>query len=324
MKSPQIKSQDVLDLHKQKTDAVVRQFQAAMALMSIIPLLAFVYLIGRSTGFHIFSQSQGILVLGIIGVSLGGMLLARVMVQKVVRDLARANEDLHRANELKTAFVRNVAHEATTPLATARGNLDAVYKQLYGPVLPEVKHPILISLRQIDRLLRMVAGLLDISKIERGVFPMKLGRADLTQLLVEAVESALPPERVRVGSDGSPRPIEEADRDRLVQVIVNFLTNAEKYGPPGAEIRAEIRDAEEFYELRVADRGDGVPDAIKEKVFDPFMRSTARDVAGVGLGLAISKHIITLHGGAIWIEDNPGGGSVFAFRVPKRKKGESS
>lgn len=308
------------------TSQIIRQFQTAMALMSVIPLLGFVYLIGHFAGLRVFAQGAGVLAVGIFTVSLCGLLLARMLVTNVVKDLERANEDLRLASEQKTAFLRNVAHEAASPLATARGNLEAIRQELHGPVGSEIKHPVDVSLRQVERLLRMVSDLLDISKIERGVLPLKLASIDLTPVLDEAVESSgeglVDAPHVRVLSPAAARRMEEGDRDRIVQVLVNLIRNAQKYGPPAGEITVECRDAGAAYEFRVADRGDGVPDALKEKVFEAFTRGTTRDVPGVGLGLAISKHIVSLHGGRIWIEDNPGGGSVFVFQLPKKPKPE--
>jgi signal transduction histidine kinase len=303
---------------------IVRQFQVAMALMSVIPLLGFVYLMGRATGLEAFvGRRQGAVAVLIVLISLSGMLLARFLVSNVVRSLERANAELDKASLMKSSFLRNVAHEAATPLATARNHLEAMRDGLHGPLPQDTEKAVTVSLRQIQRLVRMVGDLLDIAKIEAGTLPLEFERTDLTRLLGEAAETAaegVPDRRalIRVLADGSPRWVEAADPDRIVQVLVNLLRNAEKYSPEGSGAEVDVRDAGVFYEIAVRDRGDGVPEAMREKIFEPFVRSTQRRVGGVGLGLAITRHIVSAHGGRIWVEPNGDRGSAFLFTVPKK------
>ena len=175
----------------QAKENVLRQFQAAMALMSIIPLLGFVYLVGSIAGLDVFVKSWGILALSIICVSLTGMVLARILVANVVKQLEAVNRELVDASEMKSAFLRNVAHEAASPLATARGNLEAIRDDYYGPVTAEICHPLGVTLRQVERLMRMVTDLLDIAKIEKGVFPMRWAKTDLNAVRSEEHTSEL-------------------------------------------------------------------------------------------------------------------------------------
>jgi signal transduction histidine kinase len=303
---------------------IVRQFQVAMALMSVIPLLGFVYLAGRAAGLDVFvGRRQGLLAVGIVMVSLSGMLLARFLVSNVVRALERANLELGKASLMKSAFLRNVAHEAATPLATVRNHLEAMRDGLHGPLPQDADRAATVSLRQVQRLMRMVGDLLDIAKIEAGALPLEFERTDLTRLLGEAAETAAEgvPERralIRVLADGAPRWVEAADPDRIVQVLVNLLRNAEKYSPENSPVELDVRDAGPFYQVAVRDAGDGVPPEMREKIFEPFVRNTQRRVGGVGLGLAIVRHIVAAHGGRIWVEPNGDRGSVFAFTVPKK------
>ncbi len=302
--------------------AVVRQFEAAMALMSIIPMLGFVYLMANIAGLDVFARPGGFLAFSLVAAALIGIMFSRALIANVVKELEIANHRLESASEMKTAFLRNVAHEAATPLATARGNLIALRDSLHGGISEEARPPIAATLRQVDRLRRMVKELLDIAQIEKGTFPMNWKRTDLTEALNQAVETVrgVPDAAEHAGIRWEPDVshwLERADSDRLVQVAVNLLRNAQKYGPSDGQIELEADGGADFYTVRVLDRGEGVPDAMKEKIFEPFIRGSEKDVPGVGLGLPISRHIVQLHGGRLWVEDRPGGGAVFAFRLPK-------
>ena len=116
------------------------------------------------------------------------------------------------------------------------------------------------------------------------------------------------------------------DEDRLVQVVVNLVSNAIKFSPEGGEIEVEAETVEKseneprrLVEIAVSDRGRGVPQEMREKIFERFeqvKKTDATESGGTGLGLAICKSIVELHGGTIGVRENPGGGSVFWFRIP--------
>lgn len=314
---------------RKESKEIIRQFEIAMALMSVIPLLGFVYLVGRISGLSYFAEPGGIVTLFIIAVALSGMLLARFLVSNVVGRLGRANDELRKASEMKSSFLRNVAHEAATPLATTRNHLEAMKDELYGPAGPEMQKSIGVSLRQVTRLTRIIHDLLDTGRIEAGTLHMEFEPTDLSLLLKEAMETAsegLPArrDRIRLLAELQPRWVESADRDRIVQTVVNLLRNAEKYSPENPEIELDVQDRGSQYEISVADHGDGIPDEAKEIIFEPFTRHTSRKVGGLGLGLAISRHIAHAHGGRLWVEDNEGSGSVFKFTVPKQRSQENS
>ncbi len=103
----------------------------------------------------------------------------------------------------------------------------------------------------------------------------------------------------------------------IAEVFANLISNAVKYGPPAGTVAVEVHDAGDRWRVSVADRGEGVPDAYKERVFDRFERLAKEGVKGTGLGLAIAKRIIDLHGGQIAVRDNPGGGAMFEVMLPK-------
>lgn len=299
---------------------LMRRFEAAMAVMGVIPLLGLFYLLARVSGLRTFTEERGIIAFAVIALSISGMLLARSLVAGVVRRLDETRRDLDRASRAKTGILRAVVHETATPLMTLTLNLESIRDGECGGLPEAIKAPVHSALRQCERLVKLVQDLTDISMIERGILTMERKPVNLTAVMKEAIETVLPAEkaaRVRLGAVGAVREIAAADRHRLGQVLVNLLRNAVKYSPPDTEIAVEIVDRGSFYEMRVADRGDGVPEEQKRRIFEPFVRASRREVHGLGLGLAISRHIIAAHGGRLWVEDRPGGGSVFAFSVPK-------
>jgi signal transduction histidine kinase len=106
----------------------------------------------------------------------------------------------------------------------------------------------------------------------------------------------------------------------LKEVCANLIANAIKYSPEGTRIDIGVEDQGEGWQLTVRDQGDGVPDEHKQRIFNRFERLGKRGVEGSGLGLTITKQIVTLHGGVIWLENNPMGGSIFFVKVPKSPK----
>jgi signal transduction histidine kinase len=310
-------------LTSEKQDLIVSRFNTAMALMSIIPLLTFVYLLANIAGLDVFGQQENFYVtIMIVTVSLSGILLGRRLMQHVIGQLSEKNAQLKQASEMKTMFLRNVAHETGTPLATTRNNLEAIHDGLYGPVNEGIKKPLNATIRQVDRLLRMIGELLDTARIEVGVLPVEFARADLTALLKEAVETVqksfirdVPSITFEAGVQ--PRWLEHADHDRLIQVTVNLLRNAVKYSDPGKPVELKLVDQGAFFEVKVLDRGYGVPPDMKERIFEAFVRADLKKTSGLGLGLVITRHIVNLHGGKLWLEDRTGGGSVFSFTLPK-------
>jgi signal transduction histidine kinase len=106
----------------------------------------------------------------------------------------------------------------------------------------------------------------------------------------------------------------------MKEVLANLLSNAIKYSPSGTEIELVVEDRGESWGLAVRDQGFGVPDEHKEKIFNRFERLEKQGVKGSGLGLAIAKQVVVLHGGEIWVEDNPPGGSLFLVKLPKAPK----
>ena len=174
-------------------------------------------------------------------------------------------------------------------------------------------------LEETDRLNRLVGNLMDLSKIRAGAMTPAREPVALDEV-VAAVISRLSPklEGVRIALALRPNlPDVMADPMQLDQVLTNLVENAIGHSPRGEEVRLSATLYRDLVQIRVADRGPGIPPAERERVFEAFYRgASAPRRSGSGLGLAIARAIVIEHGGRIWIEGVPGGGTVVVFELP--------
>jgi two-component system phosphate regulon sensor histidine kinase PhoR len=169
----------------------------------------------------------------------------------------------------------------------------------------------------------MINELLDLSRIEAGAVELHLGPVSIRELVDEAVEVFQRNAREKSVALGAHHtdvlPVIQGDRDKLLQVLTNLVQNAIKFTPPGGTVRVESRLREDqFVEVAVADTGCGIPPHEIDKVFEKFYRGESIPTGdrGAGLGLAISKNLVELHGGRIEVTSTPGAGSRFFFTLP--------
>jgi two-component system sensor histidine kinase/response regulator len=182
--------------------------------------------------------------------------------------------------------------------------------------LKRVKH-------NVERLTRMINDLLDLSRIEAGAVQLQLGPVSMPDLINDVVEGFQTIAREKAvgvkAQCATGLPIIQGDRDKLYQVLNNLIQNAVKFTPSGGAIEVQaFAPSSTHLEVCVSDTGCGIPDHETERVFDRFYRgeSAPMESRGAGLGLAISKTLIELHGGRIWVESVPGEGSRFFFTLP--------
>jgi len=231
---------------------------------------------------------------------------------------------LKEADRMKDHFVSVVSHELRTPLTAMRGSLGLLAAGVAGE-LPEEARPLVdIALQNSDRLWRLVDDLLDIEKMSAGHVEFRVEPVDWRAALREAVDASRglmqqfdvsfelePVEDMRV----------RGDPDRLSQVLSNLILNAAKFSPAGGVVSVGAqRLAGGFVRTHVRDRGPGIPESFRARIFRPFSQAEtgdSRSTGGSGLGLAISREIVTRLGGTIGFDDAPGGGTVFWFDLPE-------
>jgi PAS domain S-box-containing protein len=236
--------------------------------------------------------------------------------RRVEQELRSNARRLEEAKELKELFADILRHDLLGPAATVQLSLDSLARRSPEPEL--AKKMLASAQRSCAKLIAMIEGAAKYAKLS-GAADIDFNRLDLGPVLREVVaESDLP----RQGKDA--RVVLEAAGEypvlanpMIADVFENLLSNAIKYGPQGGEIRVDVKDEGERWRVCVADRGEGIRDEDKAKLFTRFERLRKESVKGTGLGLAIARRIVDLHGGSIWAEDNPGGGAVFCVSLRK-------
>lgn len=231
-----------------------------------------------------------------------------------------ARAEAERASLAKDQFLAMLGHELRNPLSPILSAVQLLRKRA-GPELSEKAMTIIE--RQARHLTRLVDDLLDVARIVNGKVLLQPARLDLADVIEAALETTTPllVDRRHVVEARISRDLHvDADRARMEQVIVNLLTNAAKYTPPGGRISVRAHVANEFVEVRVADNGIGVSAEMLPKIFETFAQDAQaldRRQGGLGLGLSIVRNLVKLHGGTVEaISSGEGHGSEFVVRVP--------
>jgi signal transduction histidine kinase len=241
--------------------------------------------------------------------------------KRLLRELKEANEKLKELDKRKSAFVANVSHEFKNPLAVIKESLEIALDGLVGEMSPQQKEIIIPAKSNIERLIRLVTDLLDLSKIEAGKMEMRRTEFDIVALVNEILSSyerELSKKQLVLKKDIPPGiGLVWADRDKLSEVIINLLNNGIKYTPSPGQLIIKLEGTEKEIRFEISDTGPGIPGEYLEKIFDKFERITAEKQEGTGLGLPIAKDIVGLHKGKIWVESEVGKGSKFIFTLPR-------
>jgi signal transduction histidine kinase/DNA-binding response OmpR family regulator len=224
---------------------------------------------------------------------------------------------------MKNEFVSVVSHELRTPLTSIRGALGLLAGGAMGPLSERASHLVEIAASNCERLVRLINDILDIEKIESGRMRFALRPLDLVALVDSAIESNRvygENFKVRFELTSTSGPVRvQADPDRLTQVLTNLLSNAAKFSPAGSSVGVEVTTGEGQARVAVTDRGTGIPESFRSRIFERFAQadgSDQRKVGGSGLGLAISKLIVERHGGSISFSTASGAGTTFYFTIP--------
>jgi len=241
----------------------------------------------------------------------------------IAMENARLFAAVEAANQAKTEFISFVSHELKQPMTAIKGYTDLLVKGLAGD-LTEMQRSFLEVIRSnVNRMDTMVQELLDISRIESGRLRLEIGQVALREAVEEAVrvirqEIETKRQTLEVEIAESLPPV-KADRNRVVQILTNLLSNAYKYTPEEGRIRVTVQPNGGFVVCSVSDTGIGIAPEEQERLFTKFFRSqhpAVRNVPGTGLGLVITKSLVELQGGQIWVESEPGKGSTFTFTLP--------
>ncbi len=237
----------------------------------------------------------------------------------IALDAVRLRDELARAVRAREDALAEVSHELRNPLSSVLLASVQLERAVERPDLPDlVKRRAATVRRSGERMNRLVNDLLDLARIESGHFRLDAARHDVGQLLADAAEAANAQTRdhgAKLEISAPPGLGLECDRDRIHRVLVNLLSNAAKASPRGGRVVVSARPEGQDVVFTVRDQGPGIPAEVRGHLFERFWRGR-QPGEGVGLGLSIAKALVESHGGAIWTSEAPGGGTVFAFRLP--------
>ncbi len=240
---------------------------------------------------------------------------------------ARLFQQVQAANQAKTEFISFVSHELKQPMTSMKGYTDLLMKGIAGPLNEQQMQFLKVIRSNVGRMDEMVSELLDISRIESGRLKLNLMSVDPAEITQEVANNFRPVvsnknQRLELDLEPGVPPV-RADRGRLVQIISNLVSNANKYTPEGGLITIRLRRLEangQAYALwEVQDTGIGMTPEEQAKLFTKYFRSAnpaVRSVPGTGLGLVITRSIIEMHGGTLSVKSEPDRGSTFSFTIP--------
>jgi signal transduction histidine kinase len=222
---------------------------------------------------------------------------------------------LEEATRLKDLFADILRHDLLSPATTLRMSIDLLAKNESSPAATRLLDKMSRSCARLTDLIEHAAKYAKISTLEQ----LELDTLDLRRVLQDVIADFQETLRDDGLHSSLPSLLELPVRANplVSEVFANLVSNALKYGPAGGTVTVGVEDAGEHWVVAVADCGEGIRDEDKERIFTRFERLEREGVKGTGLGLAIAKHIVELHRGKIWVEDNPGGGCVFRVALPK-------
>ena len=241
-------------------------------------------------------------------------------------ELRAANERLKELDRLKDDFISTVSHELRTPLTSIRALSEILFDE---PELDRVQRTkfLGIIIKESERLTRLISQVLDLAKIEAGSADWHPAEIDLKELIEEAATAVGPvmveqSVALRLDLPGSVPPV-TADRDRLMQVMLNLISNAVKFCDKDAgRITIALTEQPDALRIDVTDNGPGIRREDQDLIFEKFRQAgdtLTEKPQGTGLGLPISRQIIDHLGGRLWVESEPGKGAKFSFTVPRKR-----
>jgi two-component system, OmpR family, sensor histidine kinase KdpD len=223
------------------------------------------------------------------------------------------------ASRIRAALFSSVTHDLRTPLASITASASSLLEEGV-PFSDDQRRDLLRTiLEESERLNRLVANLLDLSRIRAGALVPRLEPVPIEDLVSSVLGRLRPalgtrPVQVVIRDDVPPVMMDVVQMD---QVLTNLLENVARYTGPDAPVKIAAARWESMVELKVVDRGPGIPAPERDRVFEEFFRRDVQDrKGGTGLGLSIAHAIVAAHGGSMWIEETPGGGATVGFRIP--------
>jgi signal transduction histidine kinase len=237
-------------------------------------------------------------------------------------ELQRLYRELETASRHKSEFLANMSHELRTPLNAIIGFSQVLHDGLFGEVNAKQKEYLDDILTSGNHLLALINDVLDLSKVEAGQVQLELAPFSIGDALERGVsmvreQATRNDVQVTLHANGGVDLV-TGDERRIRQVVFNLLSNAVKFTPPGGLVDVTATRANGEVRVSVADTGPGIAEDDLDRIFEEFQQTEAgaRQTEGTGLGLALARRFVEMHGGRIWCDSEPGTGSTFVFTLP--------
>jgi signal transduction histidine kinase/DNA-binding response OmpR family regulator len=241
---------------------------------------------------------------------------------RLFSEIAEKSRQLALASQHKSQFLANMSHELRTPLNAVLGYTELLLDEVYGEMPAKMRETLERIERNGKHLLGLINDVLDLAKIEAGQLTLALAGCSLTNVIADvqsAVESLVREKEIGLTVEAAPDlPLAHGDQRKLTQVLLNLVGNAIKFTDAGG-VTIKASAVNGSITVSVRDSGPGISAADQARIFQEFQQAESpvtREKRGTGLGLTISKRIVELHGGRIWVESKLGEGSTFSFTVP--------
>jgi signal transduction histidine kinase len=251
----------------------------------------------------------------------------QLALEKATQNLARAHEQLKQLDRFKSEFFANITHELKTPLTLILAPLGLLVDGQLGTISDAQRSTLTSMQKSGVRLSRLISDLLDLSKLEESRLRLRVERHDLVAYLhglLRQVEPLAQRKSLMLSFEADANvAMVHCDIDRLERVFVNLLSNAMKFTEPGGWVMLKLFDEGASVRVEVIDSGVGFPSHLDEEVFQRFFQADmakTRRFGGAGIGLALAKDLIELHGGEIWAKSKPGQGATFSVRLIKDRE----
>jgi signal transduction histidine kinase len=217
---------------------------------------------------------------------------------------------------MRSDFVAGVSHELRTPLTQIRMFVETLRLDRIRSD-EERRRSLAIIDQEARRLAQLVENILQFSRGERGVLRIAARPADVGEIVADAIEGFASPAKIETSIETGT--VATVDEDGIRQIVLNLLDNAVKYGPEGQTIRVDVKRINENVQIVVEDEGPGIPPHQGKRIWRRYVRlgrERTRAIAGAGIGLAVVRELVALHGGRAWCEAGAGGGARFVVQLP--------
>jgi signal transduction histidine kinase len=245
-----------------------------------------------------------------------------VRARELEDELAQLRDDVSQGTSAKADFLANISHELRTPVTVAKG----IAYVLRNPSVPEAERAQFLEQLQasLDKLMAIVDEIITIAELERGTFELELAQTDLAPLVRHALdEVGRQYPSIPIVAELSDELVAIADASRVGGVVRELLDNACRYSPAGCSVELVARTLAEGVVVGITDRGEGLDRAVAMQAFEqPFSTGEAtlrKEKAGVGVGLHLARQIVVEHGGVMWADPLPGGGTRVSFCIPSHE-----